>query len=232
MRHLTLRTAEVSAALIGLALASPAAAVTFADGAVHVIDSSNSFPLESAVVDDGPGPTTTTVNLVTGGEIAPQGGSGLEAFGTSQVNVSGGSLGGFLVATDDSQVSISATGTANTFGIQATGRAHVTLSDGRVGQIGGPLTALDLALIEIVGSGFNLPLGDIVALSGMLTGVLADGTPISTSFGRASTARISLVPEPASAVLLAAGLAATRRQDDQRWRVRRARWSRPCHGLA
>ena len=68
--------------------------------------------------------------------------------------------------------------------------------------------------MEIHGSDFNLPFGDITATSGTLTGILADGTPLNVDFGRASTATITLVPEPSTALLLAAGLVglATRRR--------------------
>ena len=54
---------------MALQLAPAASAVTFADGQVHVIDADNSFPFEGVTVNDGPGPITTTVNLVEGGAI-------------------------------------------------------------------------------------------------------------------------------------------------------------------
>ena len=52
-----------------LLLPVEAKSVTFDDGMVHLIDANNSFPFESVIVRDGPGSTTTTVNLVSGGEI-------------------------------------------------------------------------------------------------------------------------------------------------------------------
>src|SRR5262245_9932939 len=107
MQSLRRRIVQFSVGSFGLAFAGPAEAVSFADGGTHVVDAANSFPFESATVADGPGATTTTVDLVSGGAIATQGGSGLDAFGSSHVNVSGGSLGGFLIAHDASQVSIS-----------------------------------------------------------------------------------------------------------------------------
>ena len=45
----------------------------------------------------------------------------------------------------------------------------------------------------ISGFGFNFPLGPIADVSGILTGVLADGTAINVDFGRASGAQIVLV---------------------------------------
>jgi hypothetical protein len=49
-----------------LILGTDAAAITFDDGLVHVIDAGNSFPSESVTVQDGPGAATTTVTMVDG----------------------------------------------------------------------------------------------------------------------------------------------------------------------
>ena len=76
------------------------------------------------------------------------------------------------------------------------------------GTINGSLLAFDQSIITVVGSGFNFPFGDVVPASGTLTGTLLDGTPIAVPFGRASTATITLVPEPSPALLLAVGLLA------------------------
>ena len=73
------------------------------------------------------------------------------------------------------------------------------------GSIGG-VVALGSGTITIAGIGFNLPLGNITATSGTLTGVLLDGSALSVTFGRASTATIMLVPEPSTALLLATEL--------------------------
>lgn len=47
--------------------------------------------------------------------------------------------------------------------------------------------------VELTGLSFNQPFGDITSMSGLLQGVLADGTPINVTFLRASTATIRLV---------------------------------------
>ena len=74
-----------------LALSAPTSgwAITFADGIVHVIDSSNSFPFE---VLDGPGPSTTTVEIVAGGEIGTGINGDLQLFDSSIVIMSGGPM--------------------------------------------------------------------------------------------------------------------------------------------
>ncbi len=48
----------------------------------------------------------------------------------------------------------------------------------------------DSTTVVIVGSEFNVPFGPVAALSGTLTGTLADGTPVSIPFARATSARI------------------------------------------
>ena len=46
--------------------------------------------------------------------------------------------------------------------------------------------------MTVFGTSFNFPPGDITVLQSTLTGALADGSPISVDFGRASTATITL----------------------------------------
>ena len=64
----------VTASFIGIfavplfILGTDAAAITFDDGLVHVIDAGNSFPLEDVIVQDGPSGATTTVSVVDGGD--------------------------------------------------------------------------------------------------------------------------------------------------------------------
>jgi hypothetical protein len=52
-----------AALVLATSVVQPAHAITFDDGMVHVIDAANSFPFEATFVDDGPGPTTTTVTV-------------------------------------------------------------------------------------------------------------------------------------------------------------------------
>ena len=72
----------------------PAKSLTLDDGLVHEINLANSFPADGVTVRDGPGSTSTTVNVVTGGEISTFAGAGLGAFDSSHINVSGGAVGG------------------------------------------------------------------------------------------------------------------------------------------
>ena len=271
MRHLPISLAFF------LLSAVQATAVTFDDGQVHIIDSANSFPLEDVIVRDGPGPSTTTVNFVEGGQV----GGTVQAFDTSVVNITGGDYGliaflpgdlavvtmsGGVVrlirATGGSQVDVLAGQISD--GLDAIGFSNVTLSGGLIGGItasangvlhfeGGEVTgrlkadrdgtiimsagsvagnadvteqatltiaggsiagdvmsrgdaqlqifggtfgpnlfALDTGNVTIFGTGFNRPLGEVTDLSGSITGVLTDGTPIGIEFGRASTASIVL----------------------------------------
>jgi hypothetical protein len=74
------------------------------------------------------------------------------------------------------------------------------------GTLSGDILALASGIITISGSGFNFPFGDLVPLSGTLTGVLSDGTPLNVNFGRASTATITLIPEPTTGLFVVGGL--------------------------
>jgi hypothetical protein len=67
------------------------------------------------------------------------------------------------------------------------------------------------AIITIIGFGFNLPDGPVVATSGVITGFLLDGSPLDVSFLRAdagATLILQSVPEPSSIALLFAAVAA------------------------
>ena len=108
---------------------------------------------------------------------------GVTASLTAEVNIFGGSNSGQVFAQNDSSVDV------------------------RGGSVAREFVALDGSAISIFGSGFNLPIGDIGARSGTLTGFLSDGTPLNNSFVRATTAKITLVPEPSTALLFATGLA-------------------------
>jgi hypothetical protein len=69
-------------------LGTDAAAITFDDGLVHVIDAGNNYPFEGVIVKDGPGPSSTTVILAEGGEV----GGTLQILDTSFANVTGGTV--------------------------------------------------------------------------------------------------------------------------------------------
>ena len=167
--------------------------------------------------------TNATVN-VTGGTI----GDDLVAYGDSTVNVSGGSIGDDLYAFDNSTVNVS----GGTFGGKLLAEYNSTVnvsggsfegnylwSNGTVnisgGSFGGWLEAVGGGTVTIIGSGFNFPYGDYFEggpLDGqVLTGTLADGTPINNTVGIYSspgTATVTLarkIPEPATAALVLLG---------------------------
>jgi len=95
--------AALSLVVLIVALGTEASAIVFNDGQLHVIDATNSFPLEVVTVEDGPGGSITTVRLVDGGEAA------INARGSSVVEVLGGravSFGGIMME-DNSVLSMS-----------------------------------------------------------------------------------------------------------------------------
>ena len=91
-----------------LVLGTETMAVTFADGQVHVIDAANSFPFEGVYAQDGPGSTTTTVNLVDGGAIGSPGYTqSLQGVENSLLNVTGRTVNGVVLVYDASELNVS-----------------------------------------------------------------------------------------------------------------------------
>lgn len=127
------------------------------------------------------GASTVVVNAgnVGGGD------EGIVASGTTVVTVSGG-----LVTGRDRAISLS-------------GASQLKIVGGQLESIEGPtVSAFQDSAITIHGSDFNFPLLEpIEPLRGVLTGTLADGSPVEWSFERESTASIVLVPEPSSQLL-------------------------------
>ena len=68
-----------------------------------------------------------------------------------------------------------------------------TLVEVSGGELNGGLFALENSQFTVFGDSFNHPSGPISSTAGTLTGTLADGTPLNVSFGRASTATITLI---------------------------------------
>ena len=64
-------------------------------------------------------------------------------------------------------------------------------------------------VVNIKGTGFDFPYGAISATSGILTGTLADGTPLNLSFNQVHPGEIILIPEPGAATLGALALLLT-----------------------
>ena len=129
-------------------------------------------------------------------------------FNSSTVTVSGGDLHQ-VIAADSSTVTVSG-GTVR--GLRARNNATLTLLGGTITD---DLSAGNVALLKVVGSGFQVdgvpvPLGNLTATSGRLTGLLASGDSLNANFfqGGASPndGTIRLVPEPSTALLLGAGL--------------------------
>lgn len=147
---------------------------------------------------------SATVTM-SGGEVGPHGPpygglSRLTASGNSTFIMSGGTLG-----TEDP---------GWYFGIlSAHDSASFTLSGGML--LGNTwIEAEDSSLIKIVGNAFAVDgapvaYGNLIALNGVLTGMLANGGSLNNLFyqgGGSHTGTIRLVPEPSTAVLLGAGL--------------------------
>jgi hypothetical protein len=195
----------------------------FKDGGTHNIDYSEGY----MYVDNGAPGMNTTVNLLDGGSIWKW-----WAYEDSRINISGGSVGLWLVpygrtqvtmsggrtlylyAYDSSKVTMSG-GTA-TGDLVAGGSSQVTLSGGTIAQ------TLDLyqnAILYLDGTNFAIDgtpfsSGEITSILGgdygnepyrTLTGTLANGDIINNQFQIGDYASITLVPEPATLLLLGLG---------------------------
>jgi len=182
----------------------PASAVTFDDGEVHVIDASNSYPIEDVVVVEAPGGQPTTVSVVEGGEIGTQAQGFLRVGGNafhgstdaSLANISGGVVHGAHAA---GASTITITGTPDFFaGVRAFDTGHVSIFGGEIGQSGAwaynaatmtiaggqieanvAAAALQDARIEILGGTF---IGDVEADKRYLTDP-SGGTVVVTGGG-------------------------------------------------
>lgn len=160
-----------------------------ADSTLVMTGGSVSGPFSSV----GAASVTLAGGTVTGAHLCSNGPctwSGTEiaqtgiAFG-ADVQFTGGSIGGTLLASN---------------------AAHVDWSGGTVGSL---VDVRDTSLVVVHGSGFEVdgqpvPYGDLAATSGLLTGTLANGDPLSVSFlqgdaGGSSSGTLRLAP-PATAV--------------------------------
>ena len=145
MRGLTASFTRIFAVVL-LALGTDAAAVTFDDGLVHVIDAGNSFPLECVIVDDGPLGETTTLNALPGGEIGTLSCGSLTANGTSEINMLGG-LVPVLRLFGNSTLFYSVSQSES---LTAQDNSRVSVISGRIGAF----TSGGTALVEISGGTF------------------------------------------------------------------------------
>ena len=176
-------------------------ALIFNDGGVHTID----YQLDDNVwVEDSPLDDFTTLNLVDGGIIRDW----VEAMEYSHVNITGGSIGYDLYAENYSQVILSSGSIGDDLYVFY--ESQVSIYGGTIGD---EVLARDFGEITIYGSGFmvdGIPVdyGTYTSsdyISGILTGILTNGDPMNNNFGIANDARITLVPEPATLLILGAG---------------------------
>jgi hypothetical protein len=160
--------------------ADPRESADLADGAAHQIDAANPSPDHSLYLGSGdPLGAITSLWLGPGGVI----GGNFSATTGGYFQMDAGAIGGDLLARGD---------------------AHLVI---RGGTIGGHLDARDSSRIEIHGSDFDLPLGEVLATSGTITGFLLDGSVVAIAFTRGIGATIELVPEPAASAAALIALA-------------------------
>lgn len=134
---------------------------------------------------------------VTGGLI----GSWIDTQNNSQLTISGGMVGDGLSASHNSRITISGGSVAGP--LSAYNNSLVIISGGYFGDL---LTVDDNGQVIIMGSDFNFGLGRITETQGTLTGTLQNGDSINFGFHLYSAnASITLIPEPATLLLLGLG---------------------------
>jgi hypothetical protein len=139
---------------------------------------------------------SSTVNI-SGGTFSDN----VDAYGNSTMNISGGNFTyDRIAATDSGMVNIS--GGIVSCPILATGSSTVNISGGVFSDT---LYAAMSTTVYIHGKNFNLPLGEITALTGTLTGTLDSGDAIQIPFIRDEGTAVILVPEPATLLFLGLG---------------------------
>jgi hypothetical protein len=173
---------------IGAGLTDEASAIVyFNDGGYHVID----YTINDFVYVDYEAPGARThLELVSGGTITYS----LRPFNDSQITISGGRIGMYLPALDNVQVVITG-GTIDQL-LWAEENSHITI----------------YGMFDSYG---ELPLGspvwdtvrNVYVPSGHITGTLANGDPINKDYYIWDDATITLVPEPATLLLLGLGAA-------------------------
>jgi hypothetical protein len=190
----------------------------------------------------------SSIVTIYGGTVGGGGGGDdLNSWDSSVIKFLGGTVTGYLNAGDSSTVTV--VGGTVDLDFDSWFESNATFSGGTVtgdidawesssftwngGTVAGEVFAGDTATLTIVGTGFQVdgvpvPLGDLSAMTGVLTGTLESGDPINNTFyqgghdyyGNSSwfvTGTITLVPEPSmvllqTVALLSLGAIATRRR--------------------
>lgn len=162
---------------------------------------------------------------ITGGRVSAT----VNAYGRSEITVVGGEIAGPVYCRENSRLDIS--GGSMGAWVQSLGSSEVTISGGEIelfveawdysrvtisgGTIGGRIAAVRDSLVTLVGSNFAVngtPVGygdfaSKYATSGMLTGILANGDRLNSSFSiGGSSADITFIPEPGTILLLGLGV--------------------------
>jgi hypothetical protein len=192
-------------AMIVLSFFSPLSAeavVHFNDGQTHNID----YEIGQVEVDyESPG-VQTRVNLLDGGSI---GGDHLEAWEDSLIYLYGGVITGELVSNGRSHIYIYGGYVRDDTFVRH--YAHMEVFGGRIGDGAHEdyLIAEDNSSVNIYGWDFALDgqpvdYGELVS-SGVLTGILSSSELINTRVYITQNAKITLVPEPTTLLLLALG---------------------------
>jgi hypothetical protein len=158
---------------------------------------------------------------MSGGTVARD----LDPWDSSIVTLTGGEVSGLVWTAQTTTFAMSGGNVLNL--VRAEGNSIVTLTGGEVhgmlvawgnstvamsgGTAWGSLVVEDTATLTINGTSFmvdgkGVPLGNLTALNGNLTGNLIGGGSLSNPFSRDATAKIRLIPEPSHAVLLGSAL--------------------------
>jgi hypothetical protein len=167
------------------------------------------------------GSSTVTIS---GGSVGSNSMYCIQTAGSSTLNMTGGSVGGRnslygLIAQETSTVNISGGSVNSTYGIEVWNSSALNISGG---LLGGTLMAANSSRMTIMGGNFAIDghhvgpgtyfAGDFLGGQGILTGTLANGDAINNPFTLYPDARLVLVPEPATLLVVGLGGLVLRRK--------------------
>ncbi|MBW1688271.1 MAG: PEP-CTERM sorting domain-containing protein [Deltaproteobacteria bacterium] len=204
----------------GLDCSNPGNVIDYDTGdAVEVYDAPAGGPTQVCLVDGGSLGASGDLGIFDSSSVMMNGGTvgdAVTAHDLSSFTMSGGSVPGGLYSQDFASVTMSGGLVEST--LFASGESSLMIEDGTLAA--SSIYARDSSTITIFGSDFEVdevpvPLGDLSALRGTLTGTLPSGDSFYSVFyqGGAScgsgtcTGTITLAPEPSTALLLGLGLA-------------------------